>query len=79
MFCFITQNWRGQPLISRQVVVQLIANTKTKTGLTIEAVLDENDYKTGIKVSDEQLSKVLLSRENFHGEWNYFISPNNKF
>lgn len=76
MFCFITENWRGKPLISRQTVVQLIGNTTTKTGLTINAVLDENEYKTGVKVSDETLQKVNLTRENFHGEWNYSIAPN---
>ncbi len=76
MFCFITKNWRGKPLISRQTVVQLIANTTTKTGLTIEAVLDQSEYKTGIKVSDDLLAKVNLTKENFHGEWNYSIAPN---
>lgn len=79
MFCFITKNWRGKPLVSRQAVVQLIANTATKTGLTIDAVLDENDYETGIKVSDEAFAKVKLTKESFHGEWNYFIEPNNDF
>jgi len=76
MFCFITENWRGKPLISRQAVVQLIGNTTTNTGLTIKAVLDENIYETGIKISDRQLEKVNLNKEDFHGEWNYFIKPN---
>jgi len=75
MFCFITQNWRGQPLISRQVVVQLISNTRTETGLTIEAVIDENEYKTGIKISDTEFAKINITQENFHGEWNYYIAP----
>ncbi len=76
MFCFITQNWRGRPLISRQTVVQLIANTTTKSGLVIKAALDENEYKTGIKISDEELKKVNLHRNEFHGNWNYTIKPN---
>jgi len=73
MFCFITQNWRGKPLISRQTVVQLIANTTTKSGLIIKAALDENDYQTGIKVTDEELAKVNLKKYKFRGEWNYSI------
>jgi len=79
MFCFITENWRGKPLISRQVVVQLIAHTTTKSGLTVRAVLDENEYQTGIKVSDQELEKVNLTKESFHGEWNYTISQNEFF
>lgn len=79
MFCFVTENWRGQPLISKYTVVQLIANTTTKTGLTIKAVLDENEYETGIKVSDQELATVKLDKESFHGEWNYSITPNNNF
>jgi len=75
MFCFITQNWRGKPLISRQTVVELIANTTTKSGLTIKAALDENDYQTGIKVTDQELAKVNLKNNKFHGEWNYYIKP----
>lgn len=77
MFCFITENWRGQPLISKYTVVQLIANTTTKAGLTIGASLDEKEYKTGIKVSDQELAAVNLNKESFHGEWNYSIGPNN--
>lgn len=76
MFCFITQNWRGKPLISQQTVVQLIANTTTKSGLTIKAALDENDYQIGIKVTDEELAKVNLKKNKFRGEWNYSIKPN---
>jgi len=78
MFCFITMNWRGQPLISRQVVVQLIGNTTTKSGLIIKAELDENGYKKGIIVSDEEFEKVNLIEDKFHGEWNYIIAPNQK-
>ena len=75
MFCHITKNWRGKPLLSHAVVVNLIGNTKTKTGLHIQAELDTNAYKTGIEVSDEELAAVQIERAAFHGEWNYTISP----
>ena len=75
MFCHITKNWRGKPLVSRAVIVNLIGSTKTKTGLEIKAKLDLNSYPTGIKVSDEELAAVNLKRDNFHGDWNYTISP----
>lgn len=74
LFCFISKNWRGKPLINRATVVNLIGNTKTKTGLTIKAVLDENNYEKGIKISDEEFNKVKLKKDNFHGEWNYKIN-----
>ena len=76
MFCFITMNWRGKPLVSQQTVVQLISGTTTKSGLTIKVELDENVYQKGIVVSDEELAKVNLITEEFHGEWNYRIEPN---
>ena len=75
MFCHITEHWRGKPLVSRAVIVNLIGNTKTRTGLTIQAALDENMYPTGIKVSDEELATVRLKRDKFHGDWNYTIRP----
>jgi hypothetical protein len=75
LFCFITKNWRGRPLTSYEVIVNLISNTTTEQGLIVKAALDETVYETGIKVSDEELSKVLLTREPFHGEWNYTIRP----
>jgi Rhodopirellula transposase DDE domain len=75
MFCHITQNWRGRPLVSRAVVVNLIGNTTTRTGLEIQAQLDTNSYETGIKVTDEELATVRITRDEFHGEWNYTISP----
>src|ERR1700728_599762 len=75
MFCHITENWRGRPLVSRAVVVNLIGNTKTKTGLRINAELDTNTYKTGLKVTDEELATINLKRSDFHGDWNYTISP----
>lgn len=78
MFCHITQNWRGRPLISHEAIVELIGNTTTKQGLTIRAALDTNSYPTGIVVSDEELAAVRLIRDAFHGEWNYTILPNNR-
>jgi transposase len=75
MFCHITQNWRGRPLLSREVVVNLISNTNTAAGLRIHAELDENTYEAGIKVSDQELAKLAIEREEFHGEWNYKIKP----
>lgn len=75
MFCHISGNWRGKPLESRQTVVNLIGNTKTKEGLKIQAELDENQYTKGRKVSDEELAKVNLVKLPFHGEWNYVIKP----
>ena len=75
MFCHITQNWRGRPLLSREVVVNLIGNTTTATGLRIRAELDENSYEAGIKVSDQELAELALERDEFHGEWNYKLTP----
>jgi len=75
MFSFITKNWRGRPLIDRATVVNLIASTKTKEGLTIQARLDERIYQKGIKISDEELASVNMKANKFHGEWNYSISP----
>lgn len=75
LFCHITQNWRGRPLVSREVVVNLIAATTTSKGLTVNAALDPRTFPTGVKVSDEDLAKVNLKQADFHGEWNYTISP----
>jgi hypothetical protein len=75
MFCSITKNWRGKPLYSRAIVVNLIGHTTTETGLRIQAELDTNDYRTGIKVSDQELAAVRLEKASFHGEWNYTIAP----
>ena len=74
MFSFISMNWRGRPLTSYRTVVNLIASTKTKKGLTIRSRIDKNEYKRGIKITKEQMSLVSLKREPFHGEWNYTIS-----
>jgi hypothetical protein len=75
MFCHITRNWRGRPLVSHQAIVELIGSTRTKAGLVIEAELDGNLYPTGKKVTDEELFGVNLRRDPFHGEWNYTITP----
>jgi hypothetical protein len=75
MFCHITQNWRGKPLRSRAIVVNLISHTTTKAGLQIQAELDANAYKTGRKVSDEEFAAIRLEEASFHGEWNYTIAP----
>ena len=78
MFCHITANWRGRPLLSRQVVVNLIGGTTTREGLHIKAALDEKTYAAGIKVSDEELARLLIERDEFHGEWNYRVMPRNQ-
>lgn len=75
LFCFITNNWRGQPLVSHQAIVNLIAGTTTTKGLIVKAALDTTKYETGIKVSDEQMATLKLTRAEFHGEWNYTIKP----
>jgi hypothetical protein len=75
MFCHITENWRGRPLVSREVVVNLIGHTRTETGLAIRSELDESLYPTGRKISDEQMEELSIKRDKFHGEWNYSIFP----
>ena len=75
LFSFITQNWRGKPLISHAVIVNLIASTKTKKGLVVRCEIDENSYPAGQKISDKELAAVSLLRDDFHGEWNYTIAP----
>jgi transposase len=75
LFSFITQNWRGKPLITHQVIVDLIAATKTKTGLKVRSRLDECSYAKGRRISDAQLADVFLVPNAFHGEWNYTIHP----
>jgi Rhodopirellula transposase DDE domain len=75
MFCHITNNWRGRPLLTRQVVVNLIGSVTTAQGLRVKAELDENTYDAGIKVSDADLAAVAIERDEFHGEWNYRIRP----
>ena len=75
LFSYITQNWRGKPLVSYEVIVQLIAATTTNRGLEVRCELDDATYETGRKVSDEELAAVNLQRDEFHGEWNYRIRP----
>jgi len=75
LFSFISQNWRGKPLISHEVIINLIAATSTRTGLKVYARLDKSDYPKQIAVTDEQLAAVRLQGHRFHPEWNYTISP----
>ena len=75
LFCHITNNWRGRPLLSRRVIVNLIGAVTTRQGLRVRAELDENVYDAGIQVTDEQLAAVAIERDAFHGEWNYRIKP----
>jgi len=75
MFCHITENWRGRSLTSRAVIVNTIGHTTTREGLRIQARLDKKKYKSGIKVSDQELEQVKLRQDKFHGDWNYTICP----
>jgi transposase len=75
LFSFISQNWRGKPLVSHEVIVNLIAGTTTETGLEVHSQLDTGTYPTGIKVSHEQVAEIDLRRDQFHGDWNYTIHP----
>jgi len=77
MFCHMTENWRGRPLINHEVIVNLIANTTTDIGLIIQAELDKNTYPTGISIKDQEFKMVNLIPAKFHGkDWNYAIKPN---
>jgi hypothetical protein len=75
LFSFISQNWRGKPLISYAVILNLIAATTTTTGLTVESSLDTTLYPAGVTVSDDDMATIRLQRDAFHGEWNYTIAP----
>jgi len=75
LFSFISQNWRGKPLVSHQVIVNLIAATTTKTGLRVRAEVDPGKYPKGVKVSDKEVAAIRMERDSFHGEWNYTILP----
>jgi hypothetical protein len=75
LFSFISLNWKGEPLINYETIINLIGGTKTRMGLKVKAVLDTNDYETGLKVSDEQLDDMRLRRHQVHPNWNYTISP----
>ena len=78
MFCHITANWRGQPLLSREVIVSLIGSTRSATGLRIQAALDAGPYPIGRKVSASEMEAMRLERSDFHGEWNYTILPHKR-
>jgi hypothetical protein len=75
LFCHITQNWRGRPLVSLEVIINLIGNTTTRTGLKVQAALDPAAYPTGVKISDADFASVQLEPAAFHGDWNYAITP----
>jgi hypothetical protein len=75
LFCHVTQNWRGKPLVSHDLIVKLIGDTTTATGLKVKAALDTDLYESGIKVTDKELKAVRIKRDDFHGEWNYSILP----
>jgi hypothetical protein len=75
LFCHITENWRGRPLVDRETVVQLIGSVRTTTGLTVRAELDTRTYPVGVKVPDADMQNVVITRADFHGEWNYTIHP----
>jgi len=75
LFSFISINWRAIPLTSLSLIIQLISHTKTKSGLTVAAIKDTNHYQTGIKILDEELDKINIVKDQFHGEWNYTIYP----
>ena len=75
LFSHISMNWRGRPLVSHETIVQLIAATTTRTGLAVRAELDDRAYPKGIKISDEQMAALPLTRHDFHGDWNYTLKP----
>ena len=75
LFCHSSMNWRGQPLMSHEVIVDLIGATTTKSGFTVTAKLDTNAYPTTIKVSDEEMARLNLRPHALHGEWNYTVKP----
>jgi hypothetical protein len=75
LFAYISQNWRGKPLVSHQVIIQLIGATTTDTGLTVTCDIDADSYPKGIKVSDAEMDAINIERHTFHGDWNYTIKP----
>ena len=78
LFCHVTRNWRGRPLVSHDLIVDLIGSTTTAAGLKVKAALDTAAYESGIRVTDAELGAVQIKREDFHGEWNYSIAPNTR-
>ena len=75
LFPYISQNWRGKPLVSHKVILQLIAATTTKTGLVVTCDIDANSYPKGISVTDAEMAAINIELDTFHGEWNYTIKP----
>jgi hypothetical protein len=75
LFSQITRNWAGQPLRTHQIIVDLIGKTTTATGLTVQCVLDTDDYPTGLRYTSKDIEDLPITRHDFHGEWNYTMSP----
>ena len=75
LFSFISINWRAKPLVSYEVMLELLNHTTTKTGLTVTAMKDTNTYTTGIKITDKTMKNLNITRDDFHGDWNYIIKP----
>ena len=75
LFSFISMNWRGRPLTSLETIIELLSHTKTNEGLTVTAIVDKNIYPTGVKVTDDEMKKLNIIRDEFHGDWNYTIKP----
>ena len=75
LFSFISKNWRGRPLETLEIIVNLIGATTTAKGLKVKCGVDTNEYETGVKITDEELNEVNIIRNDFHGEWNYTITP----
>ena len=75
LFSFISKNWRGRPLVTYQIIVNLIAATKTTKGLKVACEIDDNEYETGVEISDKQMEELCICKSEFHGEWNYSILP----
>jgi hypothetical protein len=75
LFSYISVNWRGVPLTSLETIIELISHTKTEKGLSVQAVIDQNIYPIGVKVSDADMAKLNIARNEFHGDWNYTIAP----
>jgi len=75
LFSHISMNWRGKPLTSLEIIVNLIGGTKTREGLNVRASTDKGIYEKGLKISDEEFEKINIERDLFHGEWNYIIHP----
>ena len=75
LFSFISLNWKGKPLINFETVVNLIGGTRTRTGLKVKAILDTNQYETGVELSKKDMDELLLKRHKTHPDWNYTLSP----